>query len=45
MSRLKEFMAKEHASSPFSQDEIDAALEKMSDANQIMAADEMIFLI
>ena len=39
------FLNKEHSSDKFSQEEIDAGLEKMSSENQIMVADNMLFLI
>lgn len=45
MDKLVEFMTAEHPSAPFTKDEIDAALAKMSDANQLMVADDMVFLI
>lgn len=45
LGRLKEFLKTEHPDEPFTNDEVDAAVKKMSDANQIMVADEMLFLI
>jgi len=45
LGRLKEFLKTEHPSEPFTNDEIDAAVQKMTDANQIMVADDMLFLI
>jgi len=45
LGRLKEFLKTEHPDEPFTNDEVDAAIQKMTDANQIMVADEMLFLI
>jgi len=45
LGRLKEFLKTEHPDEPFTNDEVDAAITKMTDANQIMVADEMLFLI
>lgn len=45
LGRLKEFLKTEHPSEPFTNDEVDAAIQKMTDANQIMVADDMLFLI
>jgi len=45
LGRLKEFLKTEHPDAPFTNDEVDAAIHKMTDANQIMVADDMLFLI
>lgn len=45
MQRVTEYIKAEHPSQPFSQDELDAAIQKMTDANIIMVADDMLFLI
>lgn len=45
LGRLKEFFKTEHPAEPFTNDEVDAAIQKMTDANQIMVADDMLFLI
>lgn len=45
MTRVTEYVNTAHAEQPFSNDEIDAAVERMTDANQIMVADGMLFLI
>lgn len=44
LSRVKEFVNKDNAT-PYSQGEISAAIEKMSDDNQVMMADGIVFLI
>lgn len=45
MTHVTEYVNTAHAEQPFSNDEIDAAVERMTDANQIMVADGMLFLI
>lgn len=45
MTRVTEYVNAAHPDQPFSTDEIDAAVERMTDANQIMVADGMLFLI
>lgn len=45
MSKVREYMSLQHSAEPFSADEMEAALQRMTDANQIMVADEMVFLI
>lgn len=45
MQRVTEYIKAEHSSQPFTQDELDAAIQKMTDANTIMVADDMLFLI
>ncbi|XP_019758103.1 DNA replication licensing factor Mcm3 isoform X1 [Dendroctonus ponderosae] len=42
--KVKEFINKDN-STPYSQGEIEAAIEKMSDENQVMMADGIIFII
>lgn len=44
LSRVREFINSEQAQE-FTSGEITAAINKMSDANQIMAADDNIFLM
>lgn len=45
MTRVKEYVNAAHAEQPFTDEEFEAAVERMTDANQIMVADEMLFLI
>lgn len=46
MTRFRDSLAEQHSSDrPFTSGEIKAAFEKMTDANQIMVADDIIFLI
>lgn len=45
MKQMIEFMNAEHTSEPFTEEEIDAALKKMTDANQIMVGNDLVFLI
>lgn len=45
MTQVKEHVNTEHPDQPFTADEFDAAVEKMTNANQIMVADDMLFLI
>ncbi|XP_064480303.1 zygotic DNA replication licensing factor mcm3-like [Ornithodoros turicata] len=40
-----EYFAKEEKNDPFTQEEIDIALQKMMDENQVMVADNIVFLI
>jgi hypothetical protein len=40
-----EFANGEQSGEPFSQNEVSAAITQMTDANQIMVADGMVFLI
>jgi hypothetical protein len=40
-----EFANREQSGEPFSQSEVSAAITQMTDANQIMVADGMVFLI
>lgn len=45
LSRISENINTEHSSNPFSESEINAALEQMTEDNQIMLADGIVFLI
>nr|XP_053628147.1 DNA replication licensing factor MCM3-like [Cherax quadricarinatus] len=45
VSKVKKFLSDEHASQPFTTDEFDAAIARMTDDNQLMVADDMIFLM
>uniref|UniRef100_A0A0N7ZDG1 DNA replication licensing factor MCM3 n=1 Tax=Scylla olivacea TaxID=85551 RepID=A0A0N7ZDG1_SCYOL len=45
MTRVTEYVNAAHPDQPFGSDEIDAAVERMTEANQIMVADGMLFLI
>ena len=45
LERVKSFVNEENVGSEFSSSEIMAAIDKMSDDNQIMLADNVIFLI
>lgn len=42
---VTEFINTEHAIEPFNENEIQLALHKMTEANQIMIADDFVFLI
>lgn len=42
---LRDSINTEHAANPFSQTEITAALDRMTDANQVMLADGTVYLI
>ncbi|XP_003748560.1 zygotic DNA replication licensing factor mcm3 [Galendromus occidentalis] len=42
---LMEFLAGESLKTPFTQEEVELALERMSDANQVMVSEEIIYLI
>ena len=44
LPKLKEFVNKDNLT-PYTQGEIDAAIEKMTDENQVMMADGIVFLI
>ena len=44
-SRFREYLAEKHSAQPFQSHETRAAFQKMTDANQIMVADDIIFLI
>lgn len=45
MTWVTEYVNAAHPDQPFGSDEIDAAVERMTEANQIMVADGMLFLI
>lgn len=45
MTRFNEALDTEHKSNPFKKSEITAAFSRMTEANQIMVADDIIFLI
>jgi DNA replication licensing factor MCM3 len=45
LERVVEFANGEQSSEPFSPSEVSAAITQMTDANQIMVADGMVFLI
>jgi len=45
MTRFKEALDTEHKSNPFKKSEIVAGFSRMTEANQIMVADDIIFLI
>ncbi|EEC19578.1 DNA replication licensing factor, putative, partial [Ixodes scapularis] len=40
-----DFLAKEEQTEPFTQEEIDVAIQRMMDENQVMLSDEIVFLI
>lgn len=42
---VKKHMATTHADSPFSNDELMAAIDKMMDENQVMLSDQILFLV
>lgn len=44
-SRFHQYLTEQHSSQPFKASEIRAAFERMTDANQVMVADDIIFLI
>lgn len=45
LERIKTFVNNENADQTFSQNEINSAVERMTDDNQIMVADDIVFLI
>lgn len=45
LDTVKGFVNSEHAKTPFSEGELQAAVTKMQDENQLMIADKMVFLI
>lgn len=45
VATIIDFLAKEEQTEPFTQEEIDVALQKMMDENQVMVADDLVFLI
>ena len=44
-TRFRQYLTEQHTTEPFRANEIRAAFERMTDANQIMVADDIIFLI
>ncbi|KAF2368460.1 MCM N-terminal domain [Trinorchestia longiramus] len=45
MDKLREYVRQKHTAEPFTEDEIEAAVQRMTDDNQIMVSDGMVFLI
>ena len=45
MARFRDYLTEQHKANPFRNHEMTAAFERMTDANQIMVADDIIFLI
>merc|ERR1712106_1191792 len=45
MDVIRTFFAKSEKKSPFSKDEIDACIEKMSDDNKVMRSEDTVFII
>nr|XP_037277703.1 DNA replication licensing factor MCM3-like [Rhipicephalus microplus] len=45
VSNIIDFLAKEEKVEPFTQEEIDVAIQRMMDDNQVMLSDEIVFLI
>lgn len=45
MSNIMDFLAQEEHVEPFTQEEIDVAVQRMMDDNQVMLSDEIVFLI
>jgi DNA replication licensing factor MCM3 len=45
MARFREHLGQQFSNQPFRKPEINAAFQRMTDANQIMVADDIIFLI
>lgn len=45
MTRITEYLNSEHKDKPYSKDEIDAAVIRMMDANQVMLSDDVLFLM
>lgn len=45
MNELVDFMAEQKLKEPFTPEEINVALDKMADLNQVMVANEIVFLI
>ncbi len=45
VDKVKEHMNKEHPTHKFDNDEIYAAIDKMMEDNQLMLADNVVFLI
>ena len=45
LDKVREFVNNLHSDAPFGEDELKAAINKMMDDNQIMLADNVVFLI
>lgn len=45
VSVIIDYLAKEEQNEPFTQEEIDIAIQRMMDDNQVMLSDEIVFLI
>lgn len=45
MSEVRAHLAHKHADAPFTAGEVEAASDRMMEANQIMVADDQLFLI
>ncbi|KAK8756748.1 hypothetical protein V5799_000549 [Amblyomma americanum] len=45
MSNIMDFLAKEEHVEPFTQEEVDIAIQRMMDDNQVMLSDDIVFLI
>merc|ERR1719187_2033648 len=45
MSRVRSFIKAEHKTQPFSQEDIDSALNTMMEDNKVMVAEDVLFLI
>jgi DNA replication licensing factor MCM3 len=45
MSHLIQYINNEHSAEPFSKEEISCAIQRMTDDNQIMVSEDMVFLI
>lgn len=43
--KMNDYMKQKHATQPFTEDEIEAAIQRMTDENKIMVSDDMVFLI
>ena len=45
MEKVREWLASKHTSNPFTEDEMEAGIQQLCDANKIMVSDGMVFLI
>ena len=45
LQQIKDYMAAEHKTQVFSEDEIMAAIDKMMDDNQVMLSDNIVFMV
>merc|ERR1719445_2050298 len=45
ISSIRKFFSKEEKKNPFSNDEIDACLERMSDENKVMRSEDVVYII